>query len=87
MVISGEEDPAKYWLIDDSLLNIRGAKREGWNSYLFDEDSSYAGQIRDGDTDAVLSSLQGASDLRPFVPLLISFADLRKVWKQHFKQQ
>jgi pyrimidine and pyridine-specific 5'-nucleotidase len=59
MQICGVSDPSKHYFVDDSLLNVRGAKKEGWNSFLFDEDGSYQGKYQEGEIDGVVSRLQG----------------------------
>lgn len=59
MQICGVSDPSKHYFVDDSLLNVRGSKKEGWNSWLFDEDGAYAGKVKEGELDGVISSIQG----------------------------
>lgn len=58
MRIAGILEPSKHYFVDDSALNVKGAKKLGWNSYLFDEDGT--AKIQPGEVDAVISSLQGA---------------------------
>ncbi|KAK9900818.1 pyrimidine 5'-nucleotidase [Cystobasidium minutum MCA 4210] len=59
MRIAGIPEPSKHYFVDDSALNVKGAKKLGWNSYLFDEDGS--AQVQPGQVDASINSLQ---DLR-----------------------
>lgn len=57
MRIAGIPEPSKHYFVDDSALNVKGAKKLGWNSYLFDEDGS--AQVQPGQVDASINSLQG----------------------------
>lgn len=50
-------DPLKHYFVDDSALNVRGAKALGWNSYLFDEDGT--AKVQPGEVDSTIKSLQG----------------------------
>jgi len=89
MQICGVTDVSKHWFVDDSLLNVRGAGRQGWSSWLFDEDNTYDGKVKEGEINGTVSSLQGEHFLHtvPYFQLSIHLADLRQAWKQHFRQQ
>lgn len=47
--------------MDDSLLNVRGSQALGWNSWLYDEQGTSAGKVKEGELSGVVSSLQGGS--------------------------
>ena len=61
MQISGLSDPSRHYFVDDSLLNVRGSQALGWNSWLYDEQGTSAGKIKEGELSGVVSSLQGGS--------------------------
>ena len=76
MQICGVTDVSKHWFVDDSLLNVRGAKRQGWSSWLFDEDNTYDGKVKEGEINGTVSSLQGKCLLRivPYMHQLTIYA-------------
>jgi pyrimidine and pyridine-specific 5'-nucleotidase len=57
MSICGISEPERHFFVDDSALNVKGAKRMGWNAYLFDEDGS--AKVEPGEVNACIRSLQG----------------------------
>lgn len=59
MSLAGISDPEKHFFVDDSALNVKGAKHVGWNSYLFDEEST--AKIQAGEVDGIVKSLKGKS--------------------------
>lgn len=89
LAISGLSDPSKHFFVDDSLLNVRGSQALGWNSWLYDEQGTSAGKVKNGELSGVVSSLQGG--LRAFLlkrgqSSCHVRADLRKEWSQFFMQ-
>lgn len=78
-------EPSKHYFVDDSVLNVKGAQKVGWNSCLFDEERT--AKVQPGEVDAVITSLQGELRLHPkrerlklnHVP---ATAELREYWKQ-----
>lgn len=82
-------EPRKHYFVDDSALNVKGAKQVGWNSYLFDEDGT--AKVEAGDVDGVIKSLQGRFSLLVTILLNLSaifvltsfcLSDLRIHWQQ-----
>ena len=57
MSIAGILDPTKHYFVDDSALNVKGAKRVGWKSYLFDEEKT--AKVQPDEVDAIITSLEG----------------------------
>lgn len=79
-------EPSKHHFVDDSALNVKGAKKVGWNSYLFDEEKT--AKVQPGEVDAVITSLQGElrmhaeEAIRPKLKCTPATAELRDHWKQ-----
>lgn len=59
MSLAGITDPSKHYFVDDSALNVKGAKQAGWNAYLFDEEGT--AKVVAGEVDGTISSLSGMS--------------------------
>lgn len=57
MRIAGIPEPSKQYFVDDSALNVKGAKNLGWKSYLFDEEGT--AKVQPEEVDGIIRSLQG----------------------------
>lgn len=65
MQISGMLEPSKNFFVDDSVLNVKGAKSMNWQAWLFDEEDTtdvselqIAGKVKSLEGERVSAQMQ-----------------------------
>lgn len=96
MQASGQTNPAANYFVDDSAINIAGARKAGWRDVVhFDEESdgrdfldslleTVAAQ-GNGDAKGNASLVNGAKEGRELPVLAIAdLSELKEIWKEIF---
>lgn len=91
MLASGQSNPALNYFVDDSAINIAGARKAGWRNVVHFDEESDGRDFLDSLLETVAAQGNGAEKVNGVqeereVPVLAiaDLSELKQIWKEIF---